>query len=265
MRRSPPGERDCQHGWLLTIAGSLPLGNGMAPYDVSMTSGSKTVSRRERLRTQTFQEIEDASFAIIDADGVDALSIAALARSMAMSAPALYRYFPSRDALVARLVTVAYEQLVAAMNEALAGSRRAPRARVRLLVAAYREWALRYRRRYAMLFGQRAGSVPDDAGAQTPLDQAMALLIDLLTAVPEKTSAQTTSGDRTLDGQLRVWARTEGRPETTPRVARAAIVIWTRVHGIVSLELTGMFDNRPVEVQRLIDLEIDSAIQLIAP
>jgi AcrR family transcriptional regulator len=241
----------------------------MARYDVLMTSESKTVSRRERLRAQTFQEIEDASFAIIDADGVHALSIAALARSMAMSAPAVYRYFPSRDALVARLVTVAYEQLVVAMNEALAGSRRAPRARVRLLVAAYREWALRYRRRYAMLFGQRAGAVPDDVSAETPLDQAMALLIDLLTAVPEKTPADTTtattSGDRTLDGQLRVWARTQHRPETTPRAARAAIVIWTRVHGIVSLELTGMFDNRPVEVQRLIDLEIDSAIQLVAP
>ncbi|MET7649488.1 MULTISPECIES: TetR family transcriptional regulator [unclassified Streptomyces] len=61
------------------------------------------MSRRERLRAQTLQEIEDTSLAIIDADGVQALSTAAPARSMAISAPAAYRYFRSRDALVAHL------------------------------------------------------------------------------------------------------------------------------------------------------------------
>ena len=43
------------------------------------------MGRRERLRAQTLREIEDASFAIIDEDGVHALSIAALARRIAMS------------------------------------------------------------------------------------------------------------------------------------------------------------------------------------
>jgi AcrR family transcriptional regulator len=230
-----------------------------------MTDGPKTMNRRERLRAQTLHEIEEASFAIIDADGVHALSIAALARDMAMSAPAVYRYFASRDALLAHLITRSYEQLLAAMNEALEGSRRAPRAQVRLLVAAYRGWALRHRRRYAMLFGQRAGVAPEDVSGPTPLDHAMAQLVDLLTAVPDGTAADPTSGDRTLDGQLRDWARRQQRPETTPRVARAAIVIWTRVHGIVSLELTGMLDDHPIDAQRLIDLEVDSAVQLLAP
>jgi len=223
------------------------------------------MSRRERLRVQTLQEMEEASFAIIDAEGVHALSIAALARSMAMSAPAIYRYFPSRDALVAHLITLSYEQLVAAIGEALEGSRRAPRARVRLLVGAYRDWALRYRRRYGMLFGQRAGVAPQDVSARTPMDEAMALLVDLLAAVAAGAPGETGSGDRTLDGQLRMWARGQQRPETAPRVARAAIVVWTRVHGIVSLELTGLLDGNPVDAQRLIDLEVDNAVELLAP
>jgi AcrR family transcriptional regulator len=228
-----------------------------------MTSEPQTANRRERLRAQTLREIEDTSFAIIDADGVHALSIAALARSMKMSAPAVYRYFPSRDALVAHLVSLSYGQLAAAMNASVEGSRRAPRARIRLLVAAYRDWALQHRRRYGMLFGERS------TGAESPLDAAMALLIDLLTAVPDNTPdtapGDTTSGDRTLDGQLRTWARTQQRPDTTPRAARAAIVIWTRVHGIVSLELTGMLDHRSLEAQRLIDLEVDNAVHLLHP
>jgi AcrR family transcriptional regulator len=225
-----------------------------------MTDQPQAMSRRDRLRAQTFQEIEDSSFAIIDADGVHALSIAALARSMAMSAPAVYRYFPSRDALIAHLVTLSYQQLATAMREAVEGSRRAPRARVRLLVAAYREWALRHRRRYGMLFAERADDAPSQPAAPTPLDQAMALLIDLLVAVQDTAPAESATGDRTLDGQLRHWARSQDRPDTSPRAATAAILIWTRVHGIVSLELTGIFDNRTPDAQRLIDLEIDNAM-----
>ena len=134
-----------------------------------------------------------------------------------------------------------------------------------LLVTAYRDWALRHRRRYGMLFGERAGDPPGDVETRTPLDQAMALLIDTLMAVQDLSTAEGTSGDRTLDGQLRLWAREQQRPQTTPRAARAAITIWARVHGIVSLELTGLFDNRSIEAQRLIDLEIDGAIQSLTP
>jgi AcrR family transcriptional regulator len=228
-----------------------------------MTNEPRTVSRRERLRAQTLREIEDASYAIIDAEGVHALSIAALARSMSMSAPAVYRYFPSRDALVEHLVTRSYQQLAEALGGAVGAGRRTPRVRVKLLVAAYRDWALRHRRRYGMLFGERAQDLPNEVITHTPLDQAMALLIDLLAAMQDTAPAHGTSGDRALDGQLRLWARGQKRPETTPRTARAAILIWTRVHGIVSLELTGMFGNQSIDAQRLIDLEIDSAIQLL--
>ncbi|MHA6761282.1 TetR/AcrR family transcriptional regulator [Streptacidiphilus sp. PAMC 29251] len=222
------------------------------------------VSRRERLRAQTLQEIQDACFAIIDADGVDALTIAAIARSMAMSAPAVYRYFPSRDALVAHLVTLSYQQLTTAMGQAVAASGQEPRARVQALVAAYRGWALGHRRRYGMLFGERAADLPPSATAQTPLDQAMALLIDMLMAVQGAPPPDST-GDAALDGQLQQWARAQERADTPPSAARVAIVIWTRIHGIVSLELTGIFDNHTIEAQRLIDLEIDDAVRSLGP
>ncbi|MGH3246071.1 MAG: TetR/AcrR family transcriptional regulator [Trebonia sp.] len=226
-----------------------------------MTNETGAVGRRERLRAQTLQEIEDASFAIIDTDGVHALSIAALARSMVMSAPAVYRYFPSRDALVAHLITRCYQQLTAAMSQAAAGDGKSPRERVALLVAAYRDWALRHRWRYGMLFGTRPGDTPDEGPTRTPLDQSMARLIDLVAAVQGGEPADDGSGDPTLDGQLRGWASVQGRPGATPRAGSAAILIWTRVHGIVSLELTGVFGRNTIEARRLIDLEIDNAIQ----
>ncbi|MHA6757246.1 TetR/AcrR family transcriptional regulator [Streptacidiphilus sp. PAMC 29251] len=228
-----------------------------------MDNTSPTMNRRERLRAQTLREIEEASFAIIDAEGVDSLSIAAIGRSMAMSAPAVYRYFPSRDALVAHLVTLSYQQLTTAMGQAVQGGGPEPRERVRVLVAAYRGWALRHRRRYGMLFGERAGHLPASVTTRTPLDQAMALLIDMLLAA--KGDAPASTGNATLDGQLQAWARTQERPDTPPSAALAAVLIWTRVHGIVSLELTGIFDDHTIQAQRLIDLEIDGAIRTPGP
>lgn len=219
------------------------------------------MSRRERLRAQTFQEIEDSSFAIIDAEGVHALTIAALARSMAMSAPAVYRYFPSRDALLAHLITVSYRQLTTAMSEAVDGVPRGPRVLVGLLVAAYRDWALSHRRRYGMLFADRDDNALADESARTPLHQGMALLVDLLAAVQTTASAAPTSGDPVLDGQLTLWAGSQDRAGTTPSAAAAAILIWTRAHGVISLELAGVFENATIDAQRLIDLEIDNAIR----
>jgi AcrR family transcriptional regulator len=226
-----------------------------------VTDTTPALNRRERLRVQTLREIEDACFGIIDAEGVDALSIAAVARSMVISAPALYRYFPSRDALVTHLVTLSYQDLADTMSRAVEGAGGSPGTRLRLLVAAYRDWALGHRRRYGMLFGERVADPPGGTTANTPLDQSMALLVDMLTAIQDSGPPAATSGDRTLDGQLRDWARTQQRPGTSPSAARAAIVIWTRVHGIVSLELTGVFDNQAIEAQRLIDLETDDAIR----
>ncbi|PRY35703.1 TetR family transcriptional regulator [Umezawaea tangerina] len=221
------------------------------------------MNRRERLRAQTLQEIVDSSFAIIDADGVHALSIAALARSMAMSAPAVYRYFPSRDALLAHLILLSYEQLTAAMTTAVEAAAQVPRTLVGVLVAAYRDWALSHRRRYGMLFSDRDDNVLAGKSVETPMHQGMAMLVDLLVAI-QGDAPGSTSGDRTLDGQLTHWVSSKRMPESSAGAAAAAILIWTRAHGIISLELSGVFENSTIEARRLLDLEIDNVVRGLA-
>src|SRR3954467_8566315 len=90
-------------------------------YNATMANEPQVMNRRERLRAQTLQEIEESSYAIIDAEGAHALSIAALARSMAAAAPAVYRYFPSRDAPLAHLITQSYQQRPTGMDERAQG------------------------------------------------------------------------------------------------------------------------------------------------
>jgi len=59
-----------------------------------------TPTRRERLRTATVAEIKDLARRLLKAGGPQSISLRAIARDMGMTAPAIYRYFPSLDQLV---------------------------------------------------------------------------------------------------------------------------------------------------------------------
>ena len=64
-----------------------------------------TMSRRERLRASTIDEIKHAALAQIENDGAAALSVRGVARDIGMSPAGLYRYYDGRDALLTELIT----------------------------------------------------------------------------------------------------------------------------------------------------------------
>jgi len=116
-------------------------------------------SRRERLRTQALAEIREHGYAQIAEGGPTALSLNGIAKAMGMSGPAMYRYFASRDALLATLVTESYEDIADTLIEAAQRARRrAPEGRLRAAVDAYRRWALAHPHRYRLVFGSTYGS-----------------------------------------------------------------------------------------------------------
>jgi AcrR family transcriptional regulator len=69
------------------------------------------LNRRERLRRQTFGELEVAALAEVREHGPVALSLRRVARRMGMSPAGLYRYVDSREALLTLLITRAYDDL----------------------------------------------------------------------------------------------------------------------------------------------------------
>ena len=75
-----------------------------------------TLSRRDRVRAATVTEIKDTARRILVAEGPDGLSLRAIAREMGMTAPALYRYFPSREDLIGALIADLYDELTAAID-----------------------------------------------------------------------------------------------------------------------------------------------------
>src|SRR4051812_23148897 len=69
---------------------------------------------RERVRAELTAEITDAARRQLGEVGAAALSLRAVARELGMASSALYRYFPSRDDLLTRLIIDGYDALGAA-------------------------------------------------------------------------------------------------------------------------------------------------------
>src|SRR3954449_3376359 len=86
----------------------------------------QVLSRRERLRAEALQDIPRHGYEQIAQGGPTALSLNGIAKAMGMSGPALYRYFASRDELLATLVTESFEDLAQALEAAAAGARDEP-------------------------------------------------------------------------------------------------------------------------------------------
>ncbi len=218
-------------------------------------------TRRERLRAETLAEIKERGLAQVVEGGPEALSLSAIARSMRMSGPALYRYFDSRDELLATLVLDGYEDLADAIEAAArAARRRTPGGRLHALAGAYRDWAIANPHRYRLAFSTSYGSgLVAPKRTVPPAHRGMAPFLAVLAELgPETAPAPRPAA---LDHQLERWDRL--RPDTAGLPADLlylGLVAWTRMHGLVSLEIDGAFASLRVDPQLVYEAEIDRLV-----
>jgi len=64
---------------------------------------------RARVRAELTREIAEVARRHLASEGAAALSLRAVARELGMASSAVYRYFPSRDDLLTRLIVEAYD------------------------------------------------------------------------------------------------------------------------------------------------------------
>src|ERR671916_316743 len=109
----------------------LPTGDPMTP-----------LSRRDRARADTVQEIKDTARRVLVEQGVDGLALRAVAREMGMTAPALYRYFDSREDLVEHVVADLYDELSDVLEAVRDAAEPAtPGVQLMSVARAFRQWA----------------------------------------------------------------------------------------------------------------------------
>jgi AcrR family transcriptional regulator len=218
-------------------------------------------SRRERLRAHTLAEIREHGLAQVAEGGPAALSLTGIAKAMGMSGPALYRYFASRDDLLVALIEESYEDLADTLTEVAdrtqAGT---PDERLRAALNGTRQWALSQPHRYRLVFGSSYGSGQlDPDRIIPPAQRSMDIVLAALSGLGPAEQAATVS-DSVLHRQLANWGDRSANSPYDPRVLLIGLLAWTRIHGIISLEIEGFFEQVGVDPARLYEAEIDHLV-----
>jgi AcrR family transcriptional regulator len=219
----------------------------------------RSLTRRERYRQGTLAEIKQLAMRQITQGGAVALSLNAIAREMGMSGAALYRYFASRDDLLGAIMVDACEDLAVTLEAAAAGPHASAAARFRAVAGAYRAWALAEPYRYRLVFSSPVGSghpAPESAipAAQRSIDFFLTVLSAAGgSAGPEPEPAAPPA----LRTQLEARPARPDAPVLPSAVLLRGVQAWTRLHGVLSLELDGHLIAAGVDPALLYQAEAD--------
>ena len=188
------------------------------------------------------EAIKETAWKQIAEFGASALSLRAIARELKISAPAIYNYFPDRDALVTALIIDAFTSFGDSQLEARDLFPANDHAgRMKAIGLAYRDWAHTYPQRYQLIFGT---PIP---GYKGPVDKILPSSARSLSALVSVVEGMRTAGKLNIDTFPKVQAEYQASFELWKSHGgeahilslSVAMVIWTRVHGIVSLEIQG--------------------------
>jgi AcrR family transcriptional regulator len=208
---------------------------------------------RERARAELTAEITDLARTQLATVGAAGLSLRAVARELGMASSAMYRYFPSRDELLTRLIIDGYDALGETAEQADDPSA-TPRQRWLAVCRAVRAWARAHPHEYALLYGSPVPgySAPRDtvpAAARVGLALGR-VLSDAARAGVLPEAAGTPTG--TVSPDL-VEALGGDQPGLDDRVRARALLAWSGLFGAVSFELFGHFVGSVTDVDAFFD------------
>jgi AcrR family transcriptional regulator len=198
--------------------------------------------KRTAKSTDLQEAIKETAWHQIAEFGAPALSLRAIARALGITAPAIYNYYPRRDDLVTALIIDAYtsfgdSQLAA--RDAVAAEDLV--GRMKAIGVAYRTWAHTYPQRYQLIFGT---PIP---GYEAPIEKCLPAAARSLSALVSVVEAIRMVGRLQAQAfpevqsehkvSFEVWKTYGGNADILS--LSVAVLIWARVHGLVSLEIAG--------------------------
>ncbi|MHB1172885.1 MAG: TetR/AcrR family transcriptional regulator [Lacisediminihabitans sp.] len=222
---------------------------------------------RERARAQLEADILRLATDQLVEGGPGALSLRGIARELGIVSSAIYRYCPSREALLTRLIIRAYTDLGMAAIEAEAVVPRSDyRGRLRATVLAVRGWAIANPQRYALIYGT---PVPGYRAPQGTIAPASMVGVTLAAIAAElyangKRSKLTPAMRSAAPG---LQAVTAGLGLDIPAdILVVGVDAWIHLFGAVSFELYGQFHNVITEPEIYYEFLVDElATRLGAP
>jgi AcrR family transcriptional regulator len=207
--------------------------------------------------------IKDTAWKQIARLGAPTLSLRAIARELTITAPSIYNYYPNRDELVTALIVDAYNSLadaqVAAVENLAADDFS---GRLSALGHAYRQWTVSYPQRYQLIFGTPIPNyhAPEDVTVPAAA-RALVPLTDVIQAIHSAGYLRTerfAPMTPRLESMLKPWQEHGGGYDL--EVLYLALIIWSRVHGLVTLEIGNQLPASIVDPAELFHREINNIL-----
>ncbi|NWF70850.1 MAG: TetR/AcrR family transcriptional regulator [Chloroflexi bacterium] len=199
-------------------------------------------TRRAQRRQDTSNEIKAVARRHMQTQGAGALSLRAIAAEMQMTAPAIYRYFQNRDALITALIVDAFSALAQALEAARAAhSSASPVQRLLAVLLAYRAWAVEHPTDFQLIYGT---PIP---GYEAPRDvtvpavvRGFSVIVGLIDEVLQivQPPAPYNTLPPALRAQFEALIARDGYPISV-LAFYLGVIGWTQLHGIIMLELFG--------------------------
>lgn len=175
-------------------------------------------------------------------EGTTSIGLRAIAREMNMTAPALYRYFPTLDDLITTLILDAFNALGEAVEAADAAQ---PQGgyyeRLMAVMIAYRECALKYPTDFQLIYGNPIPGYKAPGELTTPAaSRTFVVVMQILREALQAGALKLPSEYEYLPPSLNTYLLemiAEQSYDVPPAIAYIGVVGWARIHGIIMLEL----------------------------
>ncbi len=227
-------------------------------------------SRRERLRTATATEIKQLARQLLTSGGAPAISLRSIARDMGMTAPAIYRYFPSLNALVRELTEDLFDELRHEVERARDSQPGDPLTQLLTMARAFRRWSLAHPAEFELVFGrpepgvisfEEACDQPDHAAARFGEPFLTALhevwLIRPFATPPAAVIAEQLGPH--LSAPIRSF-----KSDIPVEVIYTYISAWIRLYGLVAMEVFGHLRWAVTTVEPLFEMELASFASVLS-
>jgi AcrR family transcriptional regulator len=166
--------------------------------------------RIQRLKDETRVNILDAAFKIVKEEGWQALSMRKIADEIEYTAPIIYEYFSSKEAILEELNKKGYSLLTCEM-EAARNQHTDPAAQLEAMWMAYWNFAFAQKELYQLMFGVQ------------------------MNCCMQQKSAEVDAPSRLVNEVIRELLQENDTSDN--EVCRRYYTFWSVVHGLVSINL----------------------------
>lgn len=239
-------------------------------------------TRRERSKADTDREIRQQARTLLIDQGADAVTLRAIARKVGITAPALYRYYTSREDLIEHIRMDITTDLADELNGDLSGLAKGDvLGQVLAICRGFRRWAIAHPQEFSLVFASPAepstmanGGMQILVPATDPFGRVFlavagqVLTTMTLAAPPDDSVPPDLRADlETFRSNLLATMAETGYevPENVLGIGTAYAILkfWVRLYGQIALEVFGRFPFAVAKPEPLFEALLTDLVQQV--